>query len=88
MKILYYTIRNLFYYNKQRKINQQRYNEMLRARGTGTFKDKLTEAMLASVGLKVVEDDKEKIPWYIPLSRIQKIWIEQVKKHGYKVGLL
>ena len=57
------------------------------ARSQDSIKDALTNGCLATVGLKVVSDDKDTVPWYIPLSKLQKSWVEQVSKHGYKVGL-
>jgi hypothetical protein len=56
-------------------------------RDSSGIKDALTNGCLATVGLKVVEDDADTVPWYIPLSRVQKSWVEQVSRHGYKVGL-
>ena len=48
----------------------------------------LTNAMLATVGLTTVDDDKDTIPWYIFLSSIQRSWIRQVSEYGYKIGLI
>lgn len=78
-KIAYYTYRNLVYYRVHRPID--------RVLSTGNFRLDLTNNMLASVGLKVVSDDSQVVPWYIPLSRIQRDWIRDVSQYGFKVGL-
>jgi hypothetical protein len=48
----------------------------------------LTDVLLVSAGLCTVDDDNETIPWYMPLSRLQKDRIKMVTPYGYKVGLL
>ena len=86
-RFIYYTFRNLIYYRKQRDIGHSRIMEVASEREEEGIKNALTNSCLATVGLKVVEDDKDTIPWYIPLSKIQKSWVERVSNHGYKVGL-
>jgi hypothetical protein len=48
---------------------------------------RLTTKFLATVGLKIIESESDKVPWYIPLSKIQKDYISMVGKKGYKVGI-
>jgi hypothetical protein len=50
-------------------------------------KKMLTNSVLATVGLKVVEDGKDTVPWYILLSAKQKSWVKTVAGHGFKAGL-
>lgn len=84
---IYYVFRNLIYYRVQRPVGNHRIMTIASARSTDDIKDALTEGLLATVGLKIVEDDADTVPWYIPLSKVQKSWVEQVSRHGYKVGL-
>lgn len=85
IKWIYYSYRNLVYYRKQRKISHQRLMAVVN-QSTNT-KDTITDAMLATVGLKIVDSDEDKVPWYIPLSKIQKSWVNKTAEFGYKVGL-
>jgi hypothetical protein len=87
LKFIYYTIINLAYYNKEREVEHSRLMEVAAARGAKEIGDAITSVYLAMVGLKIVENDMDTVPWYIPLSRTQKNWIKRVKEYGYKVGL-
>jgi len=61
--------------------------ELTSQREIKDIKDTLTITMLAIVGLKIVDDKKDMIPWYIPLSSVQRSWVNTVHKNDYKVGL-
>jgi hypothetical protein len=87
LKFIYYTIINLAYYNKEREVEHSRLMEVAAARGVKGTQDAVTSVFLAKVGLKIVENDMDTVPWYIPLSRTQRRWIKTVSKYGYKVGL-
>lgn len=87
LRWIYYTYRNLIYYRIQRQVGHQRVMDLAATRELDDIKNALTEGLLATVGLKIVERDEDTVPWYIPLSKLQKSWVEQVSRHGYKVGL-
>ena len=85
IRIIYYTWRNLWYYRRTRNIAHTHLMDM-------TIHDNdarraLTDACLATVGLKTVNDKKNTVPWYILLSTTQRSWIRVVSKYNYKVGL-
>jgi hypothetical protein len=83
IKFIYYSLRNLIYYRKERSIT----NSQLHSIATNDDpKIYVTNILLTTVGLKVV-DSKTEIPWYIPLSRIQRSWIRRAEKYGYRIGL-
>lgn len=81
LKFIYYTYKNLIYYRHERSISSFDLSTQ------NDFKYHITNAMLETVGLKISENGNE-IPWYIPLSAIQKSWIKKVKEYGYKVDLI
>lgn len=85
---LYYTYRNLVYYKKMRKVDHSRHIKLDKAEDTSSAKDELTSLCLASLGLKIVDNEFDTIPWYIPLSKKQKKWLKMVSDFGYKVGLM
>ena len=87
IKIVYYTYRNLIYYRIPRKISSSRLMDVTSSHTAEDIKHSITNSCLATVGLKVAISDDDTIPWYIPLSKIQKDWIKLVSEHGYKVGL-
>ena len=47
----------------------------------------MTDACLATVGLKVVDNNKDIVPWYVFLSKAQRNWARRVSVYGFKVGL-
>lgn len=83
-KFFYYVYRNLVYYRKERQIKHSRMMDVAMSNDT---KRTMTNAFLASVGLKVVDDECDRVPRYIPLSKIQKSWAKTASEYGYKVGL-
>ena len=87
IKFIYYTYRNLVYYRKERVIDHRRVMDIATANKGDDVKRTFTDACLATVGLMVVETDVDAVPWYMPLSRIQKSWVRQANEHGYVVGL-
>ncbi len=84
----YYTLRNLIHYRQERQISHAIYNQMRESESEEDIKWHLTRVALATVGLKPIKEDENDLPWYIPLSRLQKSWVDRVNGHGYKVGLL
>ena len=84
---IYYTYRNLTYYRIERAVGYFRVMDITSERTLDGTKEALTNGCLATVGLQVVKNDRDIIPWYIPLSKIQKSWIERASEYGYKVGL-
>lgn len=85
---IYYTIRNLWYYRKQRAISHEHIMNISRANATlDEMQFTCSDALLATVGLKRVKDDKDTIPWYIPLSGPQRKLVASAKRWGDKVGL-
>lgn len=83
LKILYYNWRNLVYYRQEQLIDRRRMTNI-----AAGGRRAITDAVLATVGLKTVDGDKNQLPWYILLSKIQKSWVSQANEHGFKVGLL
>lgn len=73
------------YYRKERDITYERLMNI--ATHDNDAKRAFTDAVLATVGLKTVDDDQDIVPWYIILSRIQRSWVKKASEHGYKVGL-
>ncbi len=47
----------------------------------------LTDAFLMTVGLVTVDSKDEAVPWYVPLSRIQRSWKRDAEEFGYLVGI-
>lgn len=90
INIFYYTVKNLIYYRKERLDIPVYIDSLESAYGSNAVESRriLTNIMLGSVGLKVIDSIEESIPWYIPLSKIQKSWIDKVSKFGYMVGLI
>jgi len=80
---VYYTCVNLCYYRKSRLEEWSKF----KSQELEDIKSEVTSRFLDSVGLKIVEESKNNIPWYIPLSRKQKDWIKTVNDKGFKVGL-
>lgn len=65
-------------------------DRMRRAIASGTIdvmKRHITDAYLATVGLRVVDENCDTVPWYIYLTRIQREWVKAVGQYGYKAGL-
>jgi len=87
IKYLYYSIRNILYYNKHRQINRVKWLQFTRSNDINDTKLLLTNYMLATVGLKVSNGNKNIVPWYIPLSQVQKQWISLANNEGYYVEL-
>ena len=91
LEFIYYSILNLCYYHKQRQIPHRMLMDIAACKGENAREQILratTNACLATVGLRIVDKDADTIPWYMPLSAAQRSWIQNVSKHGYKVGLL
>ena len=95
LEFIYYSILNLCYYHKQRQIPHRMGNRMLldiaACKGENALEQMrkaITNAFLATAGLRIVDNDADTIPWYMPLSAAQRSWIKHVSKDGYKVGLL
>lgn len=86
-KFIYYTWRNLVCYRHERSVDGKTINQLLLEDDMCEVKIAMSNAFLSTVGLKVVTDASDQIPWYIPLSKIQKEWVATVTKHGYMVGL-
>ena len=88
LRALFVCVRNLIYYRKARFIDKSFLSRFKRHHGDlAEIKRAFTDAMLATVGLKTVDTDKETIAWYILLSQTQRSWIKTVSAFGYKVGL-
>lgn len=87
-KTLYYNWRNLVYYRKARPVSGSFLREIKLAQcdGVDAVKRTMTNSLLASVGLKVVDSASETVPWYVLLSRVQRSWVKTVSPY-YKVGL-
>lgn len=85
-RIIYYNIRNLTYYHQEREIAHSRFMDVATYGNDG--RRALTDAVLATVGLKTVDNDKDAVPWYIILSTMQKSWVQQASDQGFKVGLI
>ena len=88
LKYIYYCYRNLIFYRVERPINRGRLGLFCACSELVDYRYHLTNMMLASVGLQVADKDLDHIPWYIPLSNIQKQWISIANDHGYNVTLL
>lgn len=85
IRVIYYNWRNLWYYRQERKIGHHHLMDIVIP--DGDTQRAMADAFLATVGLKIVDDKKDAIPWYILLSPIQRNWIRKVSEYGYKVGL-
>ena len=86
----YYVLRNLVYYRFEHGVSPALFDEMqMRAQGgdNAYFKLALTKCVLSRVGLRVVDVAEDEVPWYIPLSAIQRDYRQMVEAYGYKVGL-
>lgn len=85
---IFISIRNLTYYRISRQLDSSFVGQVKKCEGdTEGLQKVITDAYLATVGLKTVAADEETIPWYIFLSKQQKFWIKTVSAYGYKVGL-
>jgi len=84
IKCLYYNWRNLWYYRQERKVAHRR---LMDVAACTDVKRAITDAFLATVGLKTVDNDKDAIPWYVFLSKTQRNWVRRVSIHGFRVGL-
>lgn len=85
IRIIYYNWRNLWYYRRKREIAHHHLMDIVVH--DNDARRLLTDACLATVGLKTVDDKKDTVPWYILLSAAQRSWIRKVSKYNYKVGL-
>jgi hypothetical protein len=94
----YYVLRNLVYYRFEHGVSPALFDEMqaeadrIQAQGgderdNAYFKLVLTKCVLSRVGLRVVDVAEDVVPWYIPLSEIQRDYRQMVEVYGYKVGL-
>lgn len=83
---LYYTCLNLIYYRVER-CHSLSLHGIKKLDNVSDSRLYVTNCFLATVGLKVVDEDRDIVPWYVPLSKCQKGWICIVKEYGYKVGL-
>jgi len=84
IKCLYYNWRNLWHYRQEQKVAHYR---LMDVAACEDVKRTMTNAFLATVGLKVVDNHEDTVPWYIFLSKTQRNWVRQVSVHGFKVGL-
>ncbi|HJT34007.1 MAG TPA: hypothetical protein VJ783_18320 [Pirellulales bacterium] len=83
----YRSCRNLVYYRRARRIPVGFATQIERGESIEDIRRALTDALLATVGLKTVDSDADCVPRYIPLSTLQKSWVQTVTPFGYKVGL-
>ena len=86
LKLIYYSILNLWYYRKERGIPHRMLMELATpSNDVDIIRRRALDAMLATVGLRVSD---KRLPWYIPLSKIQRSWVKQAKELGYEVELI
>ena len=86
LKLIYYSILNLWYYRKERSISHRMLMELATPSDDIYIVRRNTlNAILATVGLRISD---KKLPWYIPLSKIQRSWVKKAKELGYEVELI
>lgn len=86
LRFVYYNILNLLYYRKERQIPHRMLMELATpSNDLEVTRRRTLSAMLATVGLRISD---KKIPWYMPLSKIQRSWVKKAKELGYEVELV
>ena len=83
---IYYNLMNRFYFYSCRRRALSILHE-INAKYEMHSKIWVTAVVLASVGLKINDQNVNNIPWYIYLSDAQKEFIKSANEYGYFVCL-
>jgi len=85
---IWYSSRNYIWYRKPQMILVDDDVDFIEEAVTlQDTKNELTESLLRTVGLRIVEAQCDTIPWYVLLTDIQQRYVRMVSQHGYLVGL-
>ena len=97
-RCVFYSVRNLIYYRDViddpaavrgllQRLKACKERESTDASGAQALKDIITEFMLCSLGLTIVNDPKDQVPPGVWLTAAQRECIAKVREYGYRAGL-